>query len=391
MSSILKYVIQPQMMLLVGAVVSFLGWLLPASTARTKGFQIREELFSRGGLVVAGWYLFLFIFVSFGFWVGKRTCSSINIKKNFTLDNRWPYYLLTILASLGVIYTWGVIFNRLSFPTVMRFISICHFNGFKAALYSDYSIGIFSLRYLVVASGGIAAFNILRKKWASMDCYNILLLVCEAAISHRLSIVLALMIVMVLFVSYNLYDKSKLKYMLFFALIVWIVLSVLNYSRNKGYYLGLGVSNPFLMNYDQIVAYLGSAFQGSLGIGNHFDLFNVGPEFDRIGEITTIGKGLWAYSALYDLLKGSMFQFVSGVGIIFVFSFIMGAIYEYVSGYLAIVYGLFLYCFAELWRIYIFNKGLIVAVFVSTIACVVGGLVIEEFLRKKKSEAPNNI
>jgi len=49
-------------------------------------------------------------------------------------------------------------------------------------------------------------------------------------------------------------------------------------------------------------------------------------------------------------------------------SYLMGMIYRQRCNYLILVYFVLLYCFAEIWRLFIFNAGIIITLMVFSLA-----------------------
>jgi hypothetical protein len=131
--------------------------------------------------------------------------------------------------------------------------------------------------------------------------------------------------------------------------------------RNANFYESFKINNPLVMNIAQIDAYLGTAFQGELATADHSLLRNgLNLTLRQQSRITDIATNFNANSSLNSLMNyygfyGILFGFIFA----FIASIVMGALSKSKAGYIYCLYGVLLYCFSDLYRIFMFNKGII--------------------------------
>jgi hypothetical protein len=278
-----------------------------------------------------------------------------------SLESNLIYYTLTLVTTVGTIATLVRIFRVLSIQQAFLFMTLGSANELKNALYEDYSIGLFSLRYVVLYSSSIALYRMIRwKSFTPVNLFNIpLLLVSTFLLGSRL-IFIATIVTTILMLTF---DKRTLRISptktVAVAVVLFGILSAVNVVRNKGYYNSLGLSFA-VAGVSEILSYLGSPFQVAIGSARFTDQLAAGGDqtyrnyadeeitrntnsaFVHLHEL--IGDWSWAYIAAMCLFMGFLFETLASLGKT-IFLLPSGAI---------------LYASAELWRLDLFRQGIFI-------------------------------
>ncbi|MFP4089132.1 MAG: hypothetical protein ACLFT3_02410, partial [Cyclobacteriaceae bacterium] len=269
------------------------------------------------------------------------------------------YYLYSLVGLFGLLYTIYVTFQVLGFSGFIYSIVTFSTNRISEAIYYDYSVGIFSLRYVTIITFGWALYRvIILKRIRIIDLLNIILFLFYIAFfGRRLQLVCSVLIFLSLANRYGaLLKKLKLSRIIILIAAGFIMISVATLLRNYGSYADMGYSNPFAAVITNIISYLAAPFQVSLAIGN-----NILEAFGGLNYryYTDVDRTLTANSAYADLAV------LDGVNAIFkmlfwsiFFGFLAGWFYKNKENYTYTAYPVILYAFAELWRIDLFSKGI---------------------------------
>ena len=196
----INWLLTPYGIVLCTAVMSFLAWLVPDFGILRKGFYEPQPLFSFGGVLVLLWY----IAISTSSYVGFKIAHLFTLPEQKTyadINHNTPYLILSMVAWLGIGYTWLKIITGLGLNKILHIIVSCNFNEFKHFIYQDYSIGLYSLRYVTILSGAVAGYRIFSGKKHFLDILNIIALIADVIISHRLALVMASLIAFGLLVA----------------------------------------------------------------------------------------------------------------------------------------------------------------------------------------------
>ncbi len=279
--------------------------------------------------------------------------------------------------------TLRTIFQLLSLQQAVVFIALGQANSLKEALYEDYSVGLVSLRYLVIYSASIALYRIIRwRSFTPLNILNVLMLAITAVLSSRLIFISTLLTVAFVLGFGKSSIRISIPKLIIFVTVLFLILSVLNFSRNADYYernkLSFGLAGV-----SEILAYLGSPFQAAIGSApvtdqlvaggdetyrNYVDEeinLNTNSAFIHLHE--QIGYASWAYIALICLFMGFVFEVLLSLGKT-IFLLPCGAI---------------LYGSAELWRLDLFHQGIFIVWFVMGIGLpvfLIGGRRLLAFL-----------
>ncbi len=346
---------------------SLAAWLFPSFGVLRKGFDQPAHFDFSALVILACWYLLIFM----SFTVGEKLGGMVVLYRSnsperiLSLNSNLLYGLFTLLSAIGIATTVIKIFQSLSLAQAIAFIALGEANSLKEALYEDYSIGLVSLRYLVLYSGSIALYRIIRfRSLTLLNILNILMLGAAALLLGSRLIFVATLLTAIVALTF---DKTSIKFnftkLIFFGTLLFLVLSALNYSRNADYYERNNLSFG-LAGVSEILAYLGGPFQGSIGSAGVTDQLVAGGDqtfrdyvdveinlntdsaFVHLHE--QMGYASWVYIAGMCLFMGFVFEFLMSLG---------KTIFLLPSG--AILYGS-----AELWRLDLFHQGIFIVWFV---------------------------
>lgn len=359
------YLIRPYWMFAFTSFLSFIAWLLPISGGiYIKGFSPPQQFFTANLIYILVWDFGIFYIAFLGFYIGRRYSYKPKNSKEINSDLR-PYYFFNFVGVIGLVSSYIHIIDESGIRLLIYQLFIHNGNFLKKELYNGYSIGIYSLRYVVIISSAIAIYRIVSKKFHIMDLFNILSLLLLLIISSRLSLIISLVIASCLAITDEKIRIGSRKIIISFVLI-FSVLTVANYIRNANFYERFNINNPIFMNLVQIDAYLGTSFQGELATADHA-LLRDGLKLNLSEEsrITNIATNFNANSSLNTLMN---YYGIYGIIIGFVFSFfasfVMGSIRQNNKKIIFCLYGVLLYCFSDLYRIFMFNKGIILTMII---------------------------
>ena len=362
-----KVILKPSFVSMAAMFASLAAWLFPSFGVLRKGFDHRSRVDFSSCVVLACWYLLIFMSFTVGEKVGRLIVlrRSASRERLFYLDSNLLYYIFSFLSAIGIATTLIRIFQFLSLQQAIVFIALGQANSLKEALYEDYSIGLVSFRYLVLYSASIALYRIIRwRSFGPLNILNVLMLGTTALLLGSRLIFIATLLTVVFLLSFG---KRSIRFSIpkltIFATLLFLILSALNFSRNANYYernkLSFGLAGV-----SEILAYLGGPFQGAIGSAgvtdqlvaggdqafrNYVDVeinLNTDSAFLHLHE--QIGYASWAYMAVICLFMGFVFEVLASLGKT-IFLLPCGAI---------------LYGSAELWRLDFFHQGIFIVWFV---------------------------
>ncbi|MEM6843532.1 MAG: hypothetical protein AAF632_14990 [Bacteroidota bacterium] len=356
---LLNAVLKPHWIVFSTLLLSIFCWLLPDFLGLYKGFQDYEAIDGIGVIFVFSWY-FLFIFLTYiSFSLGKRFPKLRGTDTIVSVRTNKIYYAYSSLALFGFFYTVYVTLKVLGISGFIYSIVSFTTNKIAYAIYQDYSVGIFSLRYVIIISFGWALYRIVvlgKRNW--IDLLNLVCFIFYIAFfGRRLQLICSILIFIALANRHqSLFSHIKLARFYWLLLFGFIMLSVATLLRNYGSYANMGYSNPLTAILSNIVSYLAAPFQVSLGVGNNaLDAFR-GLEYRAYTDVDTTLTANAAFSemivrdGLAALFKVNMWAVL--------FGFLAGWLSKNKDNYLYTGYPILLYAFAELWRIDLFSKGI---------------------------------
>ncbi|MEW6108486.1 MAG: hypothetical protein AB1632_04850 [Nitrospirota bacterium] len=363
-SKILRSLSTPYGIVFYTVLLSFLAWIMPDFGILRKGFSRQFSMGSFGFFLAMVWYasaiVCAFLFYSLAL---KAKLSPALFDRYASFDRKGPYVLLSMFAFIGGLASYMVILSSVGFNTIIGYISTGQANQLKYILYEDYSAGILSLRYLAIHSCALAIFRRYKLKQKSkLDVINVLLLLSAVVISSRLSLVMMLFICLILFVTHSSRIKIKPVKVTVAGVILFVLLSALSYSRNKGFYEAKG-HGFWSAGISEIVTYLGTPFQGAVAVGNNSELITREPlDWARYAYIE---ESLSTNSAFLQLFQFyGWYAFLIMLFTVAVFSYVAGFLKKQRNNYLYLSVLTILYAFAEFWRLYWFGTGIMITLVV---------------------------
>jgi len=398
----LRALLHPGVLVLLTAAASAVAWALPLGGR--KGFEDAETFSLRGGVCLLTWYGSIAASAALGYAVARG--SGGPLRRLNEADSGSMYRILSGIAAFGVLITYSAASSN-DPSIIIEAFRTQSVNALKASIYESYSLGIFTMRYVAALSGGIAIATVIgRRRLAPLEVLNIVVLIAAAAISARLLLVMGVVIALGIAVQSKPERRLTVPAIAGGAALLFLVLTPLNYSRNAAFYERYyDVTNPFEMNAQEAVSYLGSPFQVSLGVVNHDlegspdaadlqkyllpsylpTLFPADASSEReYRGIVDIEDSLTTNSALahlYIAMGFAAFPFVTIVA--FLAAFAAGHLSRY-ENYLRLgAWGL-IYAFAELWRAFLFNQGVIHAVVLAPVAAAL----LLSIVRRAPAAAP---
>jgi hypothetical protein len=266
----LETAVRPHTLLLAGAALSFLAWVIPwggAIPAPLRGFSQKEPWTLDGALFLLAWYGFFFVVALGGFQLGRR----IPVLQRAERVPWESYYVfLSILSLAGTAYSYAYVVAKSPHAISQAFLHH-QFNAVRYVL--PYSSGPQTLRYASSLAGAIALFELGRRHFRLLHVVNMLLLLFAAAIASRASLIIAAIAVAGLaarhFQATHVRARMALGTLLLGLVALFLALSLLSYSRDADFYRSYGVRDPLVMNVDEIVRYVGIPFQASVAVSNH--------------------------------------------------------------------------------------------------------------------------
>lgn len=361
---ILKSVFTPYGVLLCTVLLSLIAWLIPDFGILRKGFSKPFSLFSFGFILAVLWYLSALFTALLSYSLALKKKLSPHVFDHYaTLEKKRPYVILTLFALTGCVASYIVILSSVGISTIFDYLTTGQANQLKYILYDDYSAGLLSLRYLSIQSCALAIFRRYFLKLKSrLDIINILLLLSIVIISSRLSLIMMIFMCLILIASHSRSIKIKPFKIAAAGLVFFILLSVLSYTRNKGFYEAQGYGF-WSAGVSEIVTYLGTPFQGAVAVGNKPDYILMHP--NNWTRYAYIEESLSTNSAFLQLYKSygwnSFFVMLFTTA---VFSYIAGFLKMQKNNYLYLSVLTILYAFAEFWRLYWFGSGIMITLVV---------------------------
>ena len=356
----LNFAIKPHGILICSMLLCFLAWVFPGFGFLRKGFEHRDSLLSVGALTLYMLYGSMIFLAYFGFIIGSKfRFNNRRITRVLSLDRNLPYYLLTAVAMVGFAYFALYLIKAVGISGMVSSVGEGQANDLKEALYADYAIGPLSLRYVVILAGGVAIFRMITGISRSIvDLANIGALLLTGLASSRLSVVTALLLGIGLYVSHERSIRLPIWQPIVAGCAFFALLAVYNSTRNSNFYAERGNDGMLGAGLSEMVTYLGTPFQGALSSAGNLDEISSGAD---PGDVAGIELSLTTNSALTELLSLiGYWCFPVLIMTTLLAGFFMGLMNSLRGTYFGVTYFVFLYGLSELWRIYMFDKGIFV-------------------------------
>jgi hypothetical protein len=386
-----RSILKPSSLSMVAVSLSLAAWLFPTFGVLKKGWETTSRLDTATVVILACWYLLIFTSFFLGEKIGGLWSLSHGYKPTsrlLDLESNVIYLWFTLIGALGLGAMVATIVRSMSLAQMIIFISLGQSNALKNTVYEEYHIGIVSLRYIVLYPASIALYRMIRlRRYSLLNIFNVLMLAVLTFLSFRLILIAALVTTSLLVTFDRKSVKLSVTKLVLVAGSLFLILSVLNLSRNASYYesnnLSFGVAGL-----SEIIAYLGTPFQVAIGSANVTDqLVAKGPSNYGLGTEAyryfvdiqlnyntnsafvalhqQMGYWCWPYIAVLCAFMGAVFRFLMSFG----------------KTYFLLPCGAILYASSELWRLDLFRQGTFTVWFVVGIG-LPASILIAEHLRK---------
>ncbi len=404
----------PALFIMGPVTMSFVAWMALAAWRNDSyrfgpfdelsGWAVPSSVEPNGIVLLVIWYSAVVAVATLGWRIGAagRPPSSKLMAMTATPQFEKRYFLLiSAISVVGVGYTYAQIASATS---ILGALTSQQANAFSQSI--SQSAGIGTLRYAPILAAPLGVY-LWRKKtigWPLMVA-GVLLLLLDAVISSRLSLLMATVVYLVIWAKTAAPSRRpgarRRLWMAMIAILIvgFSLLAALNYFRNANYYRDAGIDNPAEMNFFQMGAYLSVPAQVSIGVsgavmggtwekaGDPVDSVNaIVPTFLQFNKISKDdswkGDDVYGYSASFgsSFFTNSVFADTyadfGAWGWYYTFllyglcGFLLAKIVRY-SPVIAASGGILAYCFSEVWRIQIVSYGFVIFLLLSTVACAV--------------------
>lgn len=401
----------PSKLLLVPIILSLLVWSIPGESLYLRGFGDRADVNLGGILLLLAFYTTVVLVAVSSAALGRTLVADGGLVRARSGEVEKRFYLVISLAGLvGVAAAYSAVGGSVS---IVEALSTNSANVLSEHLADGSSLA--TLRYATAMAAPVGLY-LYRKGNISLFSVvvNCLLLTMNVLLTSRLSLVMAIVIFFFLMAQEKSSKQLKPLSIAFAGLVIFAALTVFNFVRNGNYYRLFGVENPLAMNLYQIMTYVGSPGQVSLGVASSIfsgkfgkqvpatsALEAVTPTFLR-GEkgdksVTTdpaiygysvdIAPNLNTNSAFADTYaKYGWWGLIAILFLLAVVSVLFG-IFSRVGGVYAAGAGVIGYGFAEFWRIFLFSQGISMFLVLLTIvsAAIAMGSTLDIRRRRKFS------
>jgi len=427
---LLRRVLHPAVLLLAPVVASVLAWSVPGSSTALRGFAHRSTFAPGGVALLVGWYLLCAAILVLGHRVGAATPPPATLARYATdpVLERRLFRLLWLLATIGVGYA---LVRAAATVDIIAVLGGGTANELTAAL--DGEAGVATLRYAAALALPVGAY-LWRRGVVGLPevVWSAVLLAIDALFASRLAILMALVVFAFLHRARRPDARVRLRTVAIAVVVLVTALTLLNSLRNENYYRAHGVSSPLVANGYQLLTYVGSPFQVSLGVadaiaaGGYPDQYSAthatgmwvptflrapaateqsaddsvtrqaqgtGFEFstdslprgsERYASSVDVADTLTTNSAFADVLSDHGYWGLFGLALT---TGVVGLLLGHLGQYRSVVAagaGIVGYGVAELWRTYLFSQGIVVFLLVA----VLGGAVVLSALTPTRAPVP---
>lgn len=389
----------PAVAILGPALLSLAAWLAPIAPAGLTGYFDRADVTLWGiGLVVA-WYGTVVSVAQVGYTRGRQRGGMASLERVSTSSVHWA---TCILGLIGTAWAYWVASGG-SLSRIVTLWRTQQFNTLRAGF--EYGVGLPTLRYAAIIAGALSIAHLVQRgRVRRVDILSLLALIAASFLASRLTITAAVFAALIVLVNAEAIHRPRLGTLIAGVLALVTLFVALNYSRNAGTYEAAGVRNPVSMAAVNAQAYLAAPTQVSLGfatlvmssgyspqVGDSESLGILLPtyanrlggsgEADRsISSVVEVSPSLTTNGALPDLLfRGSWTSLLAALAAIGLAAWGAGRFLSS-EGVGPVVGGVIIYGFAELWRIFLFNQGILHFLVLVGIASVVVGKLREPSL-----------
>lgn len=370
----------PQNVYIITTLMSFMGWITPDFGVLRKGFDKPQDLASAAGCWVLLSIFLCYMALKIGFIIGGGR-NEVESEGAHIFSSDTVYILVIGLAFLGDAYSVISIYRSGGMSIILSSFTDGSANDLKKTLYENYSAGFATLRYTSILAGALLfARRLCGVRRFLYDIGALLSLLLCALISSRLSLIAACFGGGYLYMQAVGHVRVKIGRIILVGILLFLMLSVLSWTRNKNFYSSRGMG--FLSSgVSEIVTYLGTPFQGQI-----FSFFD--PEYSVKNDLYFKGGvevSLTTNSAFIDLFSDyGDYGYVIGIFALFLSGLAIGLFGHLKRGKFSIVCFPIAYGIAEFWRIFLFDKGILIYLVALTMA-------LSWFFGRGKSAIPRKI
>jgi hypothetical protein len=388
-----RSLLKPSSLSMVAVSLSLAAWLFPTFGVLKKGWENPSHLDTATVVILACWYLLIFT----SFFLGQKIAGLWSLFHGYKptsrlldLESNVIYVWFTLIAALGLGAMVATIVRSMSLTQMLLFISLGQSNALKGPVFEDYHVGIVSLRYVVLYPASVALYRIIRfRKYSLLNLFNVLMLAVCTFVSFRLILIAALVTTFFLVTFDNKSVRLSVAKLVLIAGGLFLILAVLNSSRNAGYYERNNLSFG-LAGLNEIIAYLGTSFQVAIGTANVTDQLvaqgNYGQGTEAYRHFVDVGINYNTNSAFVALHQQMGYWCWPYIAVLCGF---MGAVFRFLMSfgktYFLLPCGAILYASSELYRLDLFEQGTFIVWFVIGIGLPASILFVEQLSKSSRT------
>lgn len=347
----------PVFLVFLPTTLSFLAWLVPINWYGRNWLWQSSDATSAGNFILLVWLVGLAVSTSSGSYLGRALAPKKQAPLRYTRQLGIWYWSTSSAAFAGVLASYLKIASSGGASFVIETLKGGRANELKVVLYTDYGVGIYSLRYLTIIAGGVALFLLFKRSGpVLLHISNLVILILSAFLASRLSFIAAGIVFLVLCARANVrINPIQIAILLGAA---GVVLTLANTTRNINYYASIGLGNPIVASIAETLTYLAAPFQGALVAAEAIT-------GDRSSENPGIDPALTTNSALLELTTSyGPLSLVIGLGTTLVLSATFILLFRSEQLSLVAGSGMIAYGLSEIWRLFLFNRGIFITVIV---------------------------
>lgn len=395
----------PALVIMLPACLSLAAWSGPIAAHGLSGYFSRAEATPWGVALVVAWFGSLVAAAQIGFTRGRRQGSLESLARVPVIEaHRW-------ICAIGLLGT-GWAFWLATGGSVSKIAELWRtqqFNTLREGF--EYGVGVPTLRYATILAGALSLAHLARRRRPRVvDALSLIGLVAASFLASRLTVIAAIFIAVTILLTGGSVRRPRLSAILIGALAAILLFTALNYSRNAGTYREKGVGNPFAMAAVNAQSYLAAPTQVTLGFATLVMEGQINPETGDLGSAEVLlptyaqpGSGTTTSQRPAGGHGGAPASSISSVVEVSPALTTNGAFSQllYRSGWATLAFavlavcvaawgagrflaspgigpaiaGVLLYGLAELWRIFLFNQGILhFLVLIGVVALIVGKL-----------------
>jgi hypothetical protein len=384
----------PAIVIVTPALVSLMAWLGPVQRNGLTGYFAREDVSFWGVALVVAWFGTLIAVAQFGWALGRRR-GGFSALHRVSVDE--VHMWAAVIGLIGTASAYWIATGG-SFGQVVELWQTQQFNKLRAGF--EYGVGIPTLRYAAILACAFTLAHLAgRGRPRLVDALSLVGLIGTSFLASRLALIATIFVATAIILARGTVARPRASRVVVAVIVVLTLFTALNYSRSAGTYREAGIENPVAMAAVNAQSYLASPTQVTLGFGTKVMNDGFTPSTDvlsgalvglptysprptlanaragKISSVVEVNPSLTTNGALPDLL------FSEGWGALLAAVALVGAAGWGAGRFLTspgigpAIAAILLYGMAELWRIFLFNQGILhFLVLIGVAAIIVGRL-----------------